>query len=120
MENYEEFFRFVEKDSIKLIFSRRGQDWADLYPDSLRIRVWKDRVIQSLGWESFLRENGHMSTLFEVEYVLSVSDLEQLELLDYEISFPPNELMQSITMFPPYEEVIQKYPAIVGKITHHD
>ena len=86
-ENYNEFFRYVEADTLKLIFIQRGFTWEDVFPDSVIIRVWYDHVIKEQGWDSFLKTNGYYSDLYEAEYILSIDDLQ---LLDYLITFPPS------------------------------
>lgn len=88
MENYEKYFCFVKRDTTKLIFIKRGIKWEELFPDSLRIRVWRDDAIRDLGWDRFLRENGKISNMYEVEYVLSVNDFDQL---NYTIPYPPDD-----------------------------
>jgi len=35
--------------------------------------------------------------------------LDNLFLLDWEISFPPDERMKDIHMYPPYQEIIERY-----------
>lgn len=113
VENYQEYFNFEEPDTIEVcIFVEQGCDWEDLFPEGLYMRIWKDAVIEEIGWERFLRENGHQSNLFEVEYVLSLADLDRL---DYYMPFPPDERMRDIEMYPSYEEVVERYPAMVGR-----
>ncbi|MCR5018537.1 MAG: hypothetical protein K6A64_07060 [Bacteroidales bacterium] len=95
LNNYTDYFRYLEPHATKLIFFLQGKgcEWKKLFPKGLVIRVWKDETIQDIGWESFLRENGHMSSLYEEEYVLTVSDLDSL---DYLITYPPSD---SLTHF---------------------
>ena len=113
IDNYRDWFSYVESDSIKFIYFKMGTSWEENSPEGLRIRVWRNDVIQSFGWDRFLRENGRVSQLCAVEYVYSLSDLEQRAEY-YHVHFPPDESMKSITMYPPYEEVIKKYQGIVG------
>ena len=78
----------------------------------LSVFVFNQAIVNDEGWESVLSHQNYM-----VRYDLTAKDLESLQGAIY---FPPSDAMRNVRMFPPYEEVIQKYPAIAGKITHHD
>lgn len=66
--------------------------------DLLMVFIWnKDDVYD---------QNGVYSGPIIARYDLTLDDLT---LLDWEISFPPNESMRNIHMYPPYEDIIAKY-----------
>lgn len=95
LKNYTQFFCYVEPHTTKLIYNKAGKgcEWKKLIPNGLVIRVWKDDTIQEVGWESFLHNNGHISDLYEVEYILTTSNLDSL---DYLVTYPPNDSLKTI------------------------
>ena len=52
--------------------------------------------------------NDHLSDLdsYLVRYDFTLEDLQDL---DWRISFPPNDSMKTISMWPPFEDVVAKY-----------
>lgn len=95
-------FFFVKKCSSSLIFdspTKNGWDWIKKYehPDSLRIQVWDDELIQEVGWEEFVQNMG-TKYKYELEYVLDIDDLEKL---DYRITYPPSGAIEQLRIVYP-------------------
>ena len=73
----EEIFKYLPKDTLSVYF---------FHPDTLA----------KYPWETIRKEYN----------ILKRSDLsiEDMQLLDYEIAYPPTEMMKDIKMYPPYGE----------------
>ena len=98
-------------NSSVILESRFGYsyDWLLSFTQEgiLSVFVFDQALADSKGWELTFSGNNYI-----VRYDLSVKDLE---LLQGTICFPPSELMRNVRMFPAYEEVVERYPAMVGR-----
>ena len=73
----EEIFKYLPKDTLSVYF---------FHPDTLA----------KYPWETIRKEYNILK-----RYDLSIEDMQ---LLDYEIAYPPTEMMKDIKMYPPYGE----------------
>lgn len=64
--------------------------------DTLSIYIFKEATINSYPWEIISSEYKILK-----RYDFSVQDLESL---NYKISYPPTEQMKNVRMYPPYQE----------------
>lgn len=96
-----EFVR-VDKQSSSVIFetlTKNGWGWVKRkeYPAGLRFQVWDDELIQAVGWDSFVQNMG-TKYKYELEYVLDIDDLEKL---DYRITYPPSGAIEQLRIVYP-------------------
>jgi hypothetical protein len=87
-------FHLVKSHTSSFIFdepTKYGWEWVrkNEYPDSLRIQVWKDDLIQEEGWEDFLKNFGKNHT-YELEYVIDLEYYIENDKLRYTIDYPPS------------------------------
>ncbi|MCM1501409.1 MAG: hypothetical protein NC115_01925 [Bacteroidales bacterium] len=68
--------------------------------DTIRLFFFDKSVIDSYSWDEI-----HDNYLVLQRYDFSKFDLEKL---NWRISYPPDERMKDIKMWPPYEEVVQE------------
>ncbi|WCM40833.1 hypothetical protein MG290_07550 [Flavobacterium sp. CBA20B-1] len=64
--------------------------------DTLSIYFFDAYVVDNYSWETIREEYKVLK-----RYDLSIEDIQ---LLDYEITYPPTEVMKDMRMYPPYEE----------------
>jgi len=64
--------------------------------DTLSIFFFNRDTLRKYPWETIRKDYNILK-----RYDLSIQDIQ---LLDYEISYPPNEAMKEMKMYPPYEE----------------
>ena len=93
----------IDKQSKSVIFEELakngGWKWIKrhLYPDSLRIQVWDDALIQKVGWEEFVKNMG-TKYRYELEYVLDIDDLEKI---NYRVTYPPSGAIEQMRIVYP-------------------
>lgn len=63
-------------------------------------------VIDATLSREWIEENSASTSCYMVRYDLR---LEDLQALNWIISFPPDERMKDIHMYPPYQEIIERY-----------
>ena len=85
-------FYQVKKKASNIIFqmpTKNGWKWVKkyCYPDSLRIQVWDDALIQKVGWEEFVKNYGNYK--YELEYVIDLGGFNN-NLEDATIAYPPS------------------------------
>lgn len=85
-------------DIISTSFSEK-QMFKACYP--LSVYFFEPDIVDEYGWEKVMDEE-----MFVVHYVPSADDARRL---DRRFSYPPNEDMRNVLMYPPYEEVIENY-----------
>ena len=73
--------------------------YEELYP--INVYIFCPDIVDEYGWEKVMDEE-----MFVVHYVPSADDARRLDRC---FSYPPNEDMQNVLMYPPYEEVIENY-----------
>ena len=80
-------------------FIGKGTPWEDRFKelpkDTLSFYIFNQDTLNTYLWETIRNEYKIM-----VRYDLSIQDLE---LLDYKIIYPPSEQMKNVRMYPPYE-----------------
>lgn len=86
-----------------------GNEWISAMAptDTLRLFYFHSDSIAHLGWNK-IRDDYKVL----VRYDLSQEDIYNL---DAEIHYPPREAMKDIHMYPPYEEVLEKYRQMTEK-----
>ena len=99
---YETHFTMVESNTSTMIFDMPtygGWAWVKRrdYPNGLRIQVWDDELIQEVGWEEFVKNMG-TKYKYELEYVLDIDDLEKL---NYRITYPPSGAIEQMRIVYP-------------------
>ena len=99
---YRTEFLFSKRKTTSIVFgasSKSGWEWVKrrLYPDSLRIRVWRDELIQEVWWEEFVQNMG-TKYKYELEYVLDIDDLDKLY---YRITYPPSGAIEQLRIVYP-------------------
>ena len=77
-------------------FSPQEKIWEDLSIDTMSIYFFDAETVDNIPWETIREEYKVLK-----RYDLS---LEDIQFLDYEISYPPTEQMKDMRMYPPYEE----------------
>lgn len=102
---HQTFFYKVPKHSTSLVFDdiAKEESWVWLkqhhgYPDGLHIYVWKDELIQQVGWVDFVKGCG-TEYKYEVEYVLKLD--YDLPLTGYTIVYPPSGTSERIKVIYP-------------------
>ena len=98
---YDTQFIKVEAGSAMGVFSSQtycGWGWVKkhVYPNGLRIQVWRDDLIKNVGWDDFV-ENMGTKYKYEIEYVLDLADLEKI---DYRITYPPEGELKKMVIYP--------------------
>lgn len=83
-----ENFSFTSKKPWEKVFE-------GLPSDTLSIFIFHTDTIKNNTWNSIIDEYKVLK-----RYDLSIEDIQ---LLDYEIPYPPTELMKDMRMYPPYE-----------------
>lgn len=75
-------------DPIFIMPTKNGWKWVKkyCYPDSLRIQVWDDDLIQKVGWEEFV-QNYDTNYKYELEYVIDLGHFTGYD--DVIITYPP-------------------------------
>ena len=93
-------------DSIDIItrFSTK-QMFQQCYP--LSVYLFDPIIVNEYGWETVMRDE-----MILVQYELLENDARRL---DCRVSYPPNEEMKNVLMYPPYEEVIENYNRIISE-----
>ena len=101
VDNYARRFTRLEPDSSDLIFKQiGGRKWKYVFPEGIRVHVWREDVIEEIGWDVFLRDYSFDSPLYEVEYVLSLDYLDYLDTHDEAISYPPEGELEKMVIYP--------------------
>ena len=59
------------------------------YPDSLRIQVWDDALIQKVGWDEFVQGYGQKYK-YELEYIIDLGHFTKDNHPNFTISYPPS------------------------------
>lgn len=89
--------------SNPLMFGDINASWEDrfqvLHIDTLIIQVFDSRIIDEYTWEKIRSDY-----MILQQYFVS---LENLQSVDWEITFPPTPEMKDIKMWPPFEEAIK-------------
>lgn len=75
--------------------------------DTLRLFLFHRDSVDYLGWDK-IRDD----YMVLVRYDLSQEDIYRL---GFKIHYPPTEAMKGIHMYPPYEEVLEKYRQMTEK-----
>lgn len=75
--------------------------------DTLRLFLFHRDSVDYLGWDK-IRDD----YMVLVRYDLSQEDIYRL---GFKIHYPPTEAMKDIHMYPPYEEVLEKYRQMTEK-----
>lgn len=85
------------------------KDWISAMSptDTLRLFLFHRDSVNYLGWNK-IRDD----YMVLVRYDLSQEDIYRL---GFKIHYPPTEAMKDIHMYPPYEEVLEKYRQMTGK-----
>lgn len=124
-------FRIINNSEKALYFDRSVSDRYKVYPDTLisetkvQLRVsphttsyqgglisteevFKKYSIDTLSiyfFDADIVDNYSWETIREEYKILKRYDLsiEDIQLLDYEIPYPPTEVMKGMRMYPPYE-----------------
>ena len=102
-------FHFIKSHSSSFMFdepTKYGWEWIkkNEYPDCLRIQVWKDDLIQKVGWDEFLQNFGEKYT-YELEYVIDLEYFSENVELRYTIDYTPRGFEEYIRIiYPPTTE----------------
>lgn len=88
------FFSQVKKNSNDNIFempTKNGWKWVKkyCYPDSLRIQVWDDALIQKVGWDEFVQGYGQKYK-YELEYIIDLGHFTKDNHPNVTITYPPS------------------------------
>jgi len=86
-------FNQVKENTTDPIFNsvtKNGWKWVKkyCYPDSLRIQVWDDALIQKIGWEEFVL-NYDKKYKYKLEYVIDLGHLPKDNPVNFTITYPP-------------------------------
>lgn len=87
-------FRQVKKYYKDLIFgmpTKNGWKYVKKYeyPDSLRIQVWDDALIQKVGWDEFVQGYGQKYK-YELEYIIDLGHFAKDNHPNVTITYPPS------------------------------
>ena len=76
--------------NIMIMPTKNGWKWVKkhFYPDSLRIQVWDDALIQKVGWDEFVKKEGEYR--YELEYVIDLGYFAKDNWADIIITYPPS------------------------------
>jgi len=88
--NYTAFFN---------VFSGRSDCYENTLKDTLYIFIFEEDVLANHSWTDVVDKN-----LVLQRYNLSLQDLQKL---NWQISYPPSELMKDMKMYPPFPESIK-------------
>jgi hypothetical protein len=83
--NYTAFFN---------VFSGRSDCYENTLKDTLYVFIFEEDVLANHSWADVVDKN-----LVLQRYDLSLKDLQQL---NWQISYPPSELMKDMKMYPPF------------------
>jgi len=125
-------FRIINNSDMTLYFDPNVSNRANVYPDTLiretkvQLKIWPHTASHQGGIisteEVFRRHNIDTLSIyfFDAETVDNIPwetireeykvlkrydlSLEDIQFLDYEISYPPTEQMKDMRMYPPYEK----------------
>ncbi|MCM1501404.1 MAG: hypothetical protein NC115_01900 [Bacteroidales bacterium] len=91
-------------DKRSVVVARSFDEWFEFSPNPDTIRIFVVVDYESSEWQQVVEENR-----FLVRYDLTADDIERLrEGRFLTLSYPPDESMKDIKMWPPYEEVVQE------------
>ena len=97
----------IQYDWISLLEEKKDWISAMSSTDTLRLFLFHRDSVDYLGWNK-IRDD----YMVLVRYDLSQEDIYNL---DAEIHYPPTDAMKDIHMYPPYEEVLEKYRQMTEK-----
>ena len=95
-------FLFSKRKSSSIVFfelSKPGWKWLKrhIYPNGLRLQVWRDDLIQEVGWEEFIKNRG-TKYKYQLEYVLDIDDLDKI---GYRVTYPPSGAIEQMKIVYP-------------------
>ena len=76
------------------VFSGRSDCYENTLKDTLYVFIFEEDVLANHSWADVVDKN-----LVLQRYNLSLQDLQQL---NWQISYPPSELMKDMKMYPPF------------------
>ena len=77
------------------------QMFAQKYKVPIPVYIFAPEDIEKYGWEKVIADE-----MIIVQYSVSADDARHLNC---RTTYPPNEEMKNVLMYPPYEEVIENY-----------
>ena len=91
----------VKKGEKQAFYEVHTSSWSKFYKrvvpnDTISFIVYDFEVLENLEWSEIRDEYKILK-----RYDLSIQDMQ---MLDYEITYPPTEAMKNIKMYPKYEE----------------
>ena len=75
--------------------------FAQKYKVPIPVYIFAAEDIEKYGWEKVIADE-----MIIVQYIVSADDARHL---NFRTTYPPNEEMKNVLMYPPYEEVIANY-----------
>ena len=81
------------------VFSGRSDCYENTLKDTLYVFIFEEDVLANHSWADVVDKN-----LVLQRYNLSLQDLQKL---NWQISYPPSELMKDMKMYPPFPESIK-------------
>lgn len=90
---------------VFLSYVSPNKDWFEMFPDkTLHVYIFHGDTIRTHTWEE-IRDSYNIL----VRYDLTYEDIKKFKGPCPRIPFPPTDVMKDMKMYPPYEEVIEKY-----------
>ena len=83
------------------------QMFAEYYKAPIPVYIFAPEDIEKYGWEKVIADE-----MIIVQYIVSADDARHL---NFRTTYPPNEEMKNVLMYPPYEEVIENYNRIISE-----